>query len=139
MLLRNVTSAAMVAALSCFTGAQADELDGSRPVLCAIMSAVECVDGAGCENKHPTMDLDLPQFLRIDFASKKIITVRTGGSLRTAAISSVSSHQRALILQGVQDEMGWTISIDKSSGGMSATVADRDMVFVVFGACMAEK
>ena len=137
MVYGNFTSAFIATALISLTGAQADEFDGSRPLLCATMSAVECVDGSGCENRLPR-DLDLPQFLRIDFKTKQIQTVRTGGFRRTAKIGSVSDLQSALLLQGVQDNLGWTISIDKSGGNMSATVTDRDFVFVVFGACMPE-
>jgi hypothetical protein len=118
--------------------AQADGFDGSRPLLCATMSAIECVDGKGCENSHPK-DLDLPQFLRIDFAANQITTVRAGGEQRVAKISSISDHNPTLVIQGVQEAMGWTISISKSVGNMSATVMDREFVAVVFGACMPEK
>lgn len=136
MFFRKFAGALISTALISLTGAQAGEFDGSRPLLCATMSAVECVDGSGCESRLPR-DLDLPQFLRIDFKTKQIETVRTGGLRRTAKIGSVSDLQSALLLQGVQDNLGWTISIEKPRGNMSATVADRDFVFVVFGACMS--
>jgi hypothetical protein len=58
MVYGNFTSAFIATALISLTGAQADEFDGSRPLLCATMSAVECVDGSGCENRLPR-DLDL--------------------------------------------------------------------------------
>ncbi len=136
---RRVIEAFLVVA-TCLSApiAQADEFDGSRSLLCATMSAMECFEGKGCDIRHP-MDLDLPQFLRINFGTKQITTIRTGGEQRVAKIASVSDSKSALVIQGVQRGMGWTISISKSVGKMSATVSDREYVAVVFGACMTEK
>ena len=136
---RRVIEAVLIVAM-CLSApiVQAAGFDGSRPLLCATMSAMECVEGKGCANRHPR-NLDLPQFLRINFGTEQITTIRTGGVQKVAKIASVSDSKSALVIQGVQRGMGWTISISKSVGTMSAAVSDREFVAVVFGACMHEK
>lgn len=40
-----------------------------------------------------------------------------------------------MILQGVEGGRAWSMVIGKETGKMSATVADDQVGFVVFGAC----
>ena len=52
--------------------------EGTKPLPCASVEAIDCNPGEKCESGIPEM-IDAPQFLRIDFAKKEII-----GPLRTA-------------------------------------------------------
>jgi hypothetical protein len=42
---------------------------------------------------------------------------------------------RQLLLQGVELGLAWTIALDQESGEMSASIMDRNIGFVLFGAC----
>jgi len=40
-----------------------------------------------------------------------------------------------LLLQGTEFGYGWVIAVDQETGRMTATLANHENVFVLFGAC----
>jgi hypothetical protein len=40
-----------------------------------------------------------------------------------------------LLLQGTELDYGWSIALDTKTGALSATLVNREDVFVMFGAC----
>jgi hypothetical protein len=114
------------------TAAAAAAFDGSRPMLCAAMTVMECERSGECA-RRTVEDVDLPALLRIDVVAK-LISAADGGA-RTADIRSAASIDGRLVLQGAQMGRGWTLVIVEESGRMSATVADATFSFTVFGAC----
>ncbi len=113
----------------------AAEFDGSKPLACAIIEAIECAPGEACK-KGAAQDLNLPQFLMIDFQKKLISGKRpnNGGRLE-AAIVSQTSQNGSIVLQGVQKGRGWNLTLVKRTGRMSVAAAGHDEGFVLFGAC----
>ena len=108
----------------------ADEaIDGKNPLICATIEAIDCSPGEKCEKGLPE-DIGAPQFLRIDFANKKIV-----GPKRTTEIRMMERNDEQITLQGYELDMGWTLSLDRSTGKMAITLAGSDVAFVVFGAC----
>jgi hypothetical protein len=71
-----------------------------------------------------------PAFLRIDFVNK---TIR--GPKRTTPIGSPDINETQLLMQGNEQGYGWTFAFDQQEGKFSATLVNRDGVFVLFGSC----
>jgi hypothetical protein len=47
-----------------------DVFDGTKPLLCSSIEAIDCDPGVACERGIPEI-MGAPQFLRIDFAKKR--------------------------------------------------------------------
>jgi len=113
----------------------AKDFDGSKALTCATIEAIECVPGGECY-KGWAHEINLPQFVTVDFAKKSITGQRPNDGSRLAAkIKSVSTKSSNLMLQGVQNDRAWSIVIAKNNGFMSVSVSAEDSAFVVFGAC----
>lgn len=106
-----------------------DFFDGTKPLLCASVEALDCDPGAPCTRGIPEV-MGAPQFLRIDFAKNEI-----AGPLRTTKIRSIDKDDDQIVLQGYEIGMGWTLAIDRSTGNMRITFAGGDATFIIFGAC----
>jgi len=52
-----------------------DVFDGTKPLLCSSIEALDCDPGMTCERGIPEI-MGAPQFLRIDFAKKKLQVLR---------------------------------------------------------------
>ena len=108
-----------------------DVFDGTKPLLCATIEALDCDPGTACERGIPEV-MGAPQFLRIDFAKNEI-----AGPLRTTKIRSMEKDDDQIVLQGHEIGLGWTIAIDRVTGNMRITFAGRNASFIIFGACTA--
>jgi hypothetical protein len=121
----------MIALLTfCSLGtAAAADFDGSNPLICATIDAMDCVPGQDCTKGRPG-DMGAPAFLRIDFTKKTI-----GGPKRTTPILSIETSAKQILFQGKELEYGWTLALDQENGDFSATLVNRDGAFVLFGSC----
>jgi len=121
----------IIAALtfSTFGTAAAADFDGSNPLICATIDAMDCVPGQDC-TKGRAGDMGAPAFLRIDFTKKTI-----GGTKRTTPILSMDTSGKQILFQGKELEYGWTLALDQENGDFSATMVNRDGAFVLFGSC----
>jgi hypothetical protein len=106
-----------------------DAFDGTKPLLCASVEALDCDPGVTCERGIPEI-MGAPQFLRIDFTKKEI-----AGPERTAKIRSMEKDDDQIVLQGYEIGLGWTLAIDRVTGTMRITFAGSDASFIIFGAC----
>jgi len=106
-----------------------DVFDGTKPLLCASIEALDCDPGEPCERGIPEI-MGAPQFLRIDFAKNEI-----AGPLRTTKIRSMEKDDDQIVLQGYEVGLGWTLAIDRYTGNMRATFAGGNSSFIIFGAC----
>ncbi len=121
--------------------AMAQDFDGSKPLLCASMDIRECDRGKACETRQ-AIDVNAPQFLRIDFAENRLDGRRADGTESTTAIERIENVDNKIILQGVEDGaegvrdgLGWSLAIAMDTGRMVLTGAGDDVAFVIFGAC----
>jgi hypothetical protein len=123
--------AAIVAglALTTFGVAFPADFDGSKTLICATIDAMDCVSGENC-TKGRAGEMGAPAFLRIDFAKKAI-----AGSKHTTPIVSMDTADEQILLQGKEQGYGWTFALDQQGGDFSATLVNRDGVFVLFGSC----
>jgi hypothetical protein len=106
------------------------DFDGSKALICATIDAHFCAVGDVCVRTLPSI-LGAPDFIRINFAKKAIV----GSQQRTTAIRYMEPGEGQLLLQGTELGYGWSITLDTKTGAMSATLVNRDDVFVLFGAC----
>jgi len=109
-----------------------DVFDGTKPLLCASVEALDCDPGVPCERGIPEI-MGAPQFLRVDFAKKEI-----AGPVRTTKIRSIEKDDDQIILQGYEVGLGWTFAIDRYTGNMRVTFAGGNSAFIVFGACTSQ-
>ena len=108
-----------------------DVFDGTKPLLCASIEALDCDPGMPCDRGIPEI-MGAPQFLRIDFAKNEI-----AGPLRTTTIRSMEKNDDQIILQGYEIGLGWTLAINRDTGNMRITFAGGNVSIIIFGACMA--
>lgn len=106
-----------------------DSYDGTKPLLCASIEAIVCESGEPCEKGLPE-NIGAPQFLRIDFSKKEIV-----GPKRTTEIRLMEKNDEQILLQGHELNMGWALALDRATGKMTVTLANRESAFVIFGAC----
>ena len=119
----------------------AQVFDGSKPLYCAIADVIECVPGGECQEVMPE-NVNLPNFLFINFKKKKITASKEGGVQRTSKIENRERIDGKLIVQGIEDGvegvkdgLGWSIAISESTGKMVVTGSGDQVGFVAFGAC----
>ncbi len=117
------------AAITMASLASAADFDGSKTLICATHSAMECSPGLPCYHGAPLV-MGAPAFLRIDFAGKVVV-----GPERTSPIVTMEKSEEQLLLQGTELGFAWAIALDQASGQIVATAADRDGAFVMHGAC----
>jgi hypothetical protein len=110
--------------------ARAGDFDGSRLLICAPVQAFDCAAGEDCGKGLPE-EIGAPAFMRIDVPNKAV-----SGPNRTSPILFVDKSDSQLLLQGTEFGYGWIIALDQDTGRMTATLANRGGVFVLFGACI---
>jgi hypothetical protein len=121
--------------------ALAGSFDGSKTLLCAPQSAVECGPDGSCQQVSPT-SINLPDFFQIDFKAKMISRISGKENQQGSKIDNMEVLDSKLILQGaddgvenVRDGLAWSMTIAQDTGKLVASAAGEQEAFVVFGAC----
>lgn len=127
-----------LALLCVFLTSGAAALDTSAPILCVSIDINECVDGAECK-KVLAEEVNAPTFMRIDLKNKQLLVRKDG---EPTEIEHVEEIEGRIVMQGVEegnpnvdDGTGWTLTIEKDTARMVATVSMRQAAVVMFGAC----
>lgn len=107
----------------------AADFDGSKPLICAPVEAMDCVAGEACKKGTPD-DIGAPAFIRLDVTKKEIV-----GARQATPILFMDKSDARLLLQGTELGYGWTLALDSASGKLSGTLVDQEGVFVLFGSC----
>ena len=122
----------------------AGDFDGTRPLLVAVNRVMECTPVEGCREVTPA-SVQLPQFLRIDFAKKVILPARASDNFPPSVIERTEVVDGKLILQGAEDGyekmrdgLGWSMAISVESGQVVLTASGDELAFVVFGAALPQ-
>ena len=121
----------MFASVSLF----AADFDGTKPMLCASLDVLECVDGRDCDVVAAD-DVDAPQFISIDLKHDKLQLDRSGQP-RHPQLRNRENLNNRLVLQGVGAEtgLGWTFSVDQDTGKFVLSASGDEVAFIIFGAC----
>lgn len=110
------------------TVSRAAAVDTDKPTLCATVEAIDCSPGAGCAKGTPDQ-MGAPAFMHIDL-KKKVVA----GPQRTSPIRHMEKISDRMLLQGTELGFAWSLMFD-GEGRMTATMADGDSAFVLFGSC----
>jgi hypothetical protein len=115
------------------------DFDGSEPLLCSLGEIVECDYGAECQSVT-NEEVAAPDFIRFDFRKKQFVGITAGISSEPDTIENVQNLDNHLIVQGTQgtspvDPLGWSMSVNQTTGRATFTASGDDAGFVGFGAC----
>jgi hypothetical protein len=134
-MINKLTAICLTLGLGLVPYARADPpFDGSVALICALIEVMDCAPAADCQRGAPE-SVNLPQFIKLNFTEQMLSTTETAQRQQSTAIKAIQQFDSRMILQGVEDGRAWSIVIAKDTGKMSATVADDQVGFVVFGAC----
>jgi hypothetical protein len=106
-----------------------------KSAACIVTKAVTCKDDATCT---PTMEIGeakLPLKITIDFENRVLMSVDKDGFPVASPISSFVGGNKQIILQGVDEGIGWIIHGSESDLTMSFSIASHHTVLSGFGTC----
>ena len=128
--------------LSLPIAATAVDFDGSKPLLCSVVTVIEFTPEGGCREVTPE-SVAVPQFLTVDFEKKTVRPAEKKEGDRSSAIKRMERMGEKLILQGadegiqdVRDSVGWTATISEETGRFVLTASGDEEAFIVYGACI---
>lgn len=111
----------------------ATPFDGSKPLTCAVTETFECRAGVKCK-RGLAEHVGLPDFLKINFKKKQILSGQESGKDKVTKIAGVTRVEGLLLLHGTDAYHAWSIVIG-DTGKMSLTLSAHQVGFVVMGAC----
>jgi len=114
----------------------ASKFDGSSNLICAAMDITACVDGVTCA-KGQARTFDMPEFLTVNFKKKSILADYDGGKTAESPFKNFETTDKQLIIQGIENDHGWSLAVSKTTGRMSAASVGEEVSFTIFGACKA--
>ncbi len=124
--------------LAVSSAAAAGDFDGSRNLLCVPTDAIQC-EGAGYCGRVGVEEVSFPRFMHVEFKQKRLRGTVLGGEEQTTAIQNVQNFGgRTTLLQGAENDRGWSLSIDQTTGDMSAAIVGDDIGYILFGVCTAQ-
>jgi hypothetical protein len=123
--------AAATLALVVGAAAAPSVFDGSRPLQCRADLGHDCMPGAHeCRTIQPQPDK--PAYFHIDFAKKEI---RSPFRTTVLTVTHTTDNSESLILQGADSLLAWSALINKSTGALTVSIADREGSYIVFARC----
>ena len=116
-----------------------DKIDGSANLICAAFDVMACLDGGIC-SRGEARSFEMPEFMNVDFKKMTVHATYDDENEKKEASSPIKNSEvsgNQLILQGVENNHGWTMAIDQNNGRMSLAVVGDELTFSFFGACKA--
>jgi len=121
----------LICGLACSAIAGAVDLDGSVPLQCTGLAGHDCDPAkAQCSKLKP--ETNVKPEMTIDLANKSIKT-----PYRTALLPIQNSvlNDEQLALQGTDLKFAWSAVVNRQTGKLTVTIADRKGAYVIFGEC----
>jgi len=112
--------------------AGAADFDGSTALSCTGVSGYSCDPAKACSKVKP--EGDKAPVVLID-PSKK--TVKTPYRTDLLPIANSATNNEQLQFQGTAEKFAWSAIVNRSSGKVTLTIADRMGAYVIFGECKA--
>ncbi|HET9795420.1 MAG TPA: hypothetical protein VFS34_13285 [Thermoanaerobaculia bacterium] len=112
----------------------ADDITGQKAILCTAVQATACYSGGDCEITPP-WNLNVPQFIEINFNDKTLSTTKASGENRSTPFRTFLREDGQVYLQGVEGGRAFSFVITESTGMASIAVAREDLTVSVFGMC----
>ena len=135
--LKRLNTAVLLGMMLCVSVAANAEskTDGSSNLICATFSITACVEGHCANGEARTFDM--PEFMTVNFKKKSIHADYDGEKTADSPFKNFQSTDSQLIIQGVENNHGWSMAISKETGRMSLAVVGEEVTFTMFGACKA--
>lgn len=111
-----------------------DSLGGHDAFLCAVLEVSRCTPEEGCA-RVALADLNIPDFVEIDLASKLVRTTAASGENRATPILGSVRQEGLIVLQGVEKERAWSFVLDEETGRLTAAVAREELSVNAFASC----
>ena len=126
--------AVLLAAAAATSPAFADDITGQKAILCTAVQATACYSGGDCEITPP-WNLNVPQFIEINFNEKTLSTTKASGENRSTPFRTFLREDGQVYLQGVEGGRAFSFVITEATGMASIAVAREDLTVSVFGMC----
>ncbi len=114
------------------TGAAAAGFDGSSALSCTGVSGYSCDPDKACSKVEP--ESKVAPVLLIDPPNK---TVKTPYRTDLLPIGSSTTNNEQLQFQGTSAKFAWSAVVNRTTGKVTITIADRVGAYVIFGQCKA--
>jgi hypothetical protein len=111
--------------------AAAADFDGSEPLNCTGRAGYTCEPGKGC-SKVKQQSEATGGVIAVDPGNK---TVKTSYRTDVLPITNSVVNNEQLQLQGTSEKFAWSAVINRQTGKVTITVADRVGAYVIFGQC----
>lgn len=119
--------------LALSAAAAAADFDGSAPLSCTGLAGYSCDPAKGlCSKVKP--ESNVPPVVVIDPANK---TVKTPYRTDLLPIANSGLNSEQLQLQGTAEKFAWSAIVNRQTGKVTVTIADRVGAYVIFGQCKA--
>jgi hypothetical protein len=112
----------------------ADDLTGSQRFVCTSWQAARCSADGTCESQPP-WKLNVPDFVKLDLASKTIIRTSAGPEDRSTRIDAATRTNGLIVLHGQQGERAWAWVINETSGEGTLAITSQGDSITMFSAC----
>ena len=134
--IRSILTAIGFAAVLLPVGVSAADLDGKSNLVCAAVDVIGCTNGPGCR-EGTVNSFGLPQFMFVDFEKQEVHATDELGINVVSHIKSSEMTEQQIILQGIENHRGWSVTIHRGNGEMTVASSGSGVSFMVFGACTA--
>ncbi len=124
-----------VCTLSLAAMANAAGFDGNSRLVCEAEHGHDCLPtGSQCSPLEP--ETKIAPVFEIDFANRTIHSPYRRSLLQ---VSQMSTNTESFVLQGADLLFAWSALINRTTGALTVSIADREGAYVVFGKCKAAK
>jgi hypothetical protein len=110
--------------------AAAADLDGSTALSCTGVSGYSCEPAKACSTAKP--ESSAAPVVLIDPSNK---TVKTPYRSDLLPIANTAINNEQLQFQGTANKFAWSAIVNRSTGKLTVTIADRMGAYVIFGQC----
>jgi len=109
--------------------------DGKSNLVCAATDVVACTNALGCMEGRAAA-FELPEFMYVGFKGKLVHARSADAKSKVdSKFASLIASERSLVIQGTENHQGWTLSVDRSAGRMTTSVAGGPVSYMIFGVC----
>lgn len=118
----------------CSSSVFANDFDGSKPLVCAIVEVLDCGIQGDCEHVDPEF-VNLPNIFKVNIKNKEM----SNGERKTS-IEHVSTDEGVTIMQGASEDKSkaYSLLLSQNTGKFTGSVAAYDYGFILFGSCIVD-
>ena len=110
--------------------AGAADFDGSTALSCTGVSGYSCDPAKACSKVKP--ESNIAPVVLIDPTNK---TVKTPYRTDLLPIANSATNNEQLQFQGTSEKFAWSAIVNRNTGKLTITIADRMGAYVIFGQC----